>query len=273
MSFTQKKARLTSSVNTNRIIHSTFGVYNGHPMESGTFHLDGVSTTSSPIRLDFIDPAGSMTGHLLPTGNVTDTIQLASGQVLTVSCVDAANPFVFVHRDDLGLDGSESLAEIATSCTATLMEVRARMAVAMGLASSYDSALLVQGTPKIALVGPPCNYTALDGHAVAAGEADVWVRAFSMGKPHPAIQMTGAVCVGAASVVPGSLVHDLVSSSTSDSVVIGHASGAITVRGDCEALHGQPVIKSGSVYRTARRLMEGSVLYLEPPPKIAKPCP
>jgi 2-methylaconitate cis-trans-isomerase PrpF len=48
-----------------------------------------------------------------------------------------------------------------------------------------------------------------------------------------------------------------------DAVVIGHASGKMATQGDAEVTpQGEVVVRSGSVYRTARRLMEGTVLYL-----------
>jgi 2-methylaconitate cis-trans-isomerase PrpF len=82
--------------------------------------------------------------------------------------------------------------------------------------------------------------------------------------------MTGAVCLGAASSIPGSMVNLLVRASQiakgkteRDAVVIGHASGTMATQGDAEVTsQGEVVVRSGSVYRTARRLMEGTVLYL-----------
>ncbi|RSH90434.1 hypothetical protein EHS25_001039 [Saitozyma podzolica] len=261
------------NVNTNRIIHSTFLVKDGMPVEDGNMHLDGVSSPGSPIKLDFVDPSGSMTGKLLPTGTPLEQIQIgpAGGErVFSISCVDAANPFVFVLASELGLTGSETVGQLAAEVTSTLLEIRARAAVRMGLAKSHDQAVLVGGTPKIAIVGPPCDYVTSSGRNVAESEVDVWVRPFSMGRPHPSIQMTGAVCVGAASSIPGSMVNLIVRASQiakgkmqRDAVVIGHASGKMATQGDAEVTpQGEVVVRSGSVYRTARRLMEGTVLYL-----------
>jgi 2-methylaconitate cis-trans-isomerase PrpF len=60
--------------------------------------LDGVSGTGAALRLDFMDPAGSMTGQLLPTGSAVDIIHLPDGRAISVSCIDAANPFVFTGQ-------------------------------------------------------------------------------------------------------------------------------------------------------------------------------
>ena len=250
------------SVNTNRILHGTFAVRGGLPVEHGTFSLDGVSSPGSPIRLDFLDPAGSMTGKLLPTGLPTETVTIPSG-TYRVSCVDAANPFIFVSAEDLGLAGSESVAELHERVGATVMEIRAVMAVRMGLATSPEAARLVMGTPKVAIVGRAKDYTASSGKFVEAESTDIWVRAYSMGRPHPSIPMTGAVCVGAAASIPGTLVHSIVSSVVrSDAVNIGHAGGTMAVTGRSRVEGDQVVVECGSVYRTARRIMEGRVMYL-----------
>jgi len=268
-------------VNTDRIIHSTFAVEHGFPVEQGDLRLDGVGSPGSSIRLDFVDPAGSMTGKLLPTGSPLDTVSIASPLATTgseviaarqdfqVSCVDAANPFVFITASQLGLRGNESVAELA-AITPTLMAIRAAGAVKMGLAKTIEGAVLVSGTPKIAIISAPADYTTSSGRDVSAASTDILVRAYSMGKPHPAIQMTGAVCVGAASAVPGSLVNQVVSEvrqargvPMDAPITIGHVSGTMDIQGEAEVKDGLVEVKSGSVYRTARRLMEGTVLYLD----------
>lgn len=229
-------------------MHSTFQTYGQTPVELGSVRLDAVSGLGSPIRLDFMDPAGSMTGRLLPTGSATDTITLGDHRQVTVSCVDAANPFVFVSYDQLGLPPAPSIQILQKpSLVATVLEIRALAAIKMGLATSIDEAALRMGTPKIALVGP-----------TSSDETDISVRAFSMGKPHPTIQMTGAVCVGAASATPGTVVNAIVQGKRD--LVISHACGTMMVRGQAREEHGEINIVSGSVYRTARRLMEGNVM-------------
>jgi 2-methylaconitate cis-trans-isomerase PrpF len=254
------KVVLIISVNTNRIIHASFAVKDGLPIESGKMMLGGVGSPGAPIRLDFTDPAGSMTGTLLPTGSAVETITIDK-RTLQVSCVDAANPFIFVRASDLGIDGSESLETLHKQYGDVLMDVRAQMAVRMGLARSAEAARLVNGTPKIALVGAPASYTTASGR-VEAEDIDIWVRPYSMGKPHPSIQMTGAVCVAAAAVVPGSVVN-LLARPSGSSLVIGHGGGTMTTEGKSFVDEdGQVVVERGSVYRTARRLMEGTVLYL-----------
>ena len=60
------------NTNTGKIIHSTFDVEDGEAAASGDFSIDGVSGKAARIQLDFMDPAGSKTGKLLPTGSKVD---------------------------------------------------------------------------------------------------------------------------------------------------------------------------------------------------------
>ena len=59
-------------VNTDKIIHSTFNVKDGKPEIEGDYTIAGVYGGASKVRLDYLEPGGSGTGKLLPTGNVID---------------------------------------------------------------------------------------------------------------------------------------------------------------------------------------------------------
>lgn len=195
-----------------------------------------------------MDPAGSMTGHLLPTGSPIDTVILSDSRNITVSCIDAANPFVFVDYSQLGLPLAPSIKILQTpEVVETVLEIRALAAVKMGLAKDIAEAALRMGTPKIALVGKS-----------SVDDTDISVRAFSMGKPHPTIQMTGTVCVGAAAAVPGTVVNAIIQGK--QDIIISHACGTMMVRGQVQMKGGEVSILSGSVFRTARRLMEGNIM-------------
>ena len=95
------------NTNTNKVIEAHVPVRDGKPVIDGDFAIDGVPGTGARITLYFLEPGGSKTGKLLPTGNVQDTITLADGRTIQVSLVDAANPAVFVKATDLGYEGTE----------------------------------------------------------------------------------------------------------------------------------------------------------------------
>ena len=89
------------NTNTGKIIQSTFEVRDGEAMVDGDMEIAGVAGKGAAIQLDFLDPAGSKTGKLLPTDNVVDTID-----GVIVSCVDAGNPCVFVRAEDVDADAA-----------------------------------------------------------------------------------------------------------------------------------------------------------------------
>ena len=96
----------------------------------------------------------------------------------------------------------------------------------------------------------------LSGETLAAGAHDIAVRMISVGQPHRAVPITGAVCLAVAARVPGSIPHRLCTAAQG-AIRIGHASGTTQV--DAEVVDGQA--RHGAVYRSARRLFEGAVVW------------
>jgi 2-methylaconitate cis-trans-isomerase PrpF len=212
-----------------------------------------------------------MTGKLLPSGRAIDVVKLPKNSLglssIEVSLIDAANPFVFVRASDLGLRGNE-LPSVLSAHADVLMAIRCAAAVVMGLALNFEAASMVPGTPKICLCGSPSDYTTTSGRHLLSREMDINVRPFSMGAPHPSLQMTGAVCLAAACAVPGAIPCQIVGEARALSGFGGplrfaHGSGVIETEADVSvSLSGEVDIRSASVYRTARRLFEGKVSYM-----------
>ncbi|KAG8157421.1 hypothetical protein KVR01_012805 [Diaporthe batatas] len=252
------------NTNTGKIIHATFPVILGsgskepEAVAHGDFAIDGVAGTGAPVRLDFIRPAGSRTGKLLPTGGVVDTFDFEAGGPgggnvsIRATCVDVANPCCFVGAADLGVDGRISPSEMEEDpgLMGTLERVRRLAGVRMGLAEAVGD---VPGSvPKIAIVSPCEEEGKGKGESVVA-------RAMSVGQPHKAIPVTVALALAAAAKLPGSVVSECVSGEPGeDGLVIHHASG--TLRVDAE-YDGDGELEKATVFRTARRLMEGRVFW------------
>jgi len=112
--------------------------------------------------------------------------------------------------------------------------------------------------PKVAFVAPPTPFTALDGVAHGADSADVVARVISMGNCHRAFALTVAMCLAVAARVPGTIVQEACRASHGD-VRLGHPSGVLPIAARVVTRDGEPRAESVTVYRTARRLMEGSV--------------
>ena len=95
------------NTNTDKIISEDVQTREGAVVYDGDFQIAGVPGSASPIRLKFIDPAGTLGHGLLPTGHAVDILEVPGYGKVEVSIVDAANPLVFVKAKDLGLTGKE----------------------------------------------------------------------------------------------------------------------------------------------------------------------
>jgi len=251
------------NTNTSKIIVATFPVQGGMAAVDGDCEIDGVAGSGAPIRLDFLAPGGSKTGKLLPSGNAVDRLTLSDGSVIEASLIDAANPCLFVRAADLGLSGTETPSALEKD--ATLMQrleaIRLAGSVAMGLTPDLAAAARMPSIPKIAAIAPSQAFTALSGRVYGAQETDILVRMISVGQPHRAVPITGGLCLAAACRVPGSLAEQMLRPGQSGPLRVGHPSGMLLVDAAAELRDGAAFVPQASLYRTARRLFQGEVLY------------
>lgn len=251
------------NTNTRKLIHAHVPVAGGTAAVSGDFALPGVPGTGARIALDFLDPGGAVTGRLLPTGHARDVLDVPGIGAIAVSLVDATNPVVFVRAKDLGLEGTErpEALDAEPGLAERLEAIRAAAAIRMGLARDAEEATRQSpAVPKVALVAPPAEYRTLAGDRVAPGAVDLVARIVSMGKVHRAFALTGAMCLAVAAHLEGSLTHEAAAGrAPGGDVRIGHPSGILAVTATVTRDAGAPVARAVTVYRTARRLMEGFV--------------
>lgn len=243
------------NTNTGKIVHATFPIANGEACAYGDLAIDGIADTAAPVLLEFIRPAGSKTGTMLPTGNAVDII----GEV-AATCIDVGNPAVFVRAKDFGVMGTMTSDNIDAHPTllSDLDVVRKRAAVKMGLAKRPEE---VPGSiPKICMVARAAAHTLPSGRSIAENEIDVVLRALSVGQPHKAVPVTLALAAAAAAKVDGSIVHEHVSKSHADpsGITLGHASGKLLVNANFDR---DKKLESVTLFRTARRLFEGRVFF------------
>lgn len=253
------------NTNTGKIIVARFPVTDGTLAADGDFELDGVAGTAAPIKLEFLDPGGAKTGKLLPTGNAIDFLDIP-GHGIEASLIDAANPCAFVNAADVGKTGLElpGALEADAAFLETMEAIRQAASVAMGLTADLAAAAKLASIPKVAMVSAPLPSPTLSGRTLAADEMDIVVRMISVGQPHRAVPITGAVCLAVAARVPGSIPHRLCAGSEGP-IRIGHSSGTILVDATVEnGLDGEIRALNGAVFRSARRLFEGKVLYRAP---------
>jgi 2-methylaconitate isomerase len=236
------------NTNTRKIIVAHVPIKDGEAAVEGDFELAGVAGRGARIALDFLEPGGAGTGRLLPTGASCDRL----GGV-EASLVDATNPIAFVRARDLGLTGTETPAQIDAdrTLTARLEALRTAAAQRMGIPGSAS-------VPKIAVVAPPVAFTALDGIPYGPEATDLVARVMSMGNCHRAFALTAAMCLAVAARIPDTVVREACASRDGD-VRLGHPSGVLPVAARVTTRDGAPFAERVTVYRTARRLMEGFI--------------
>lgn len=230
------------NVNTGKIILATVETPGGQVVYRGDTHIAGAPGTASPVRLSFLDAAGSRTGRLLPTGNAQDNIH-----GLMVSLVDCAMPMVMIRAQDLGVHGGETPAEL--DANRALMErmeaIRIEAGARMGIADAGGKVI-----PKPVLLSAPQH----GGH--------LQVRYFMPHHCHTALAITGGVGIATAAATPGTLANTFVGCvPMPGSITLEHPSGALDV-GLSRSSENAPVV--ASVVRTARRLFEGRVFATSP---------
>jgi len=252
-------------VNTNSVIIAEVPVTEGKAAVEGDYEIDGVPGKGAKIMLDFADSAGSVTGKLLPTGNVVDEIFVENVGKIEVSIVDAANPTVFCRSRDVGLKGTETPSEIDADLDLCqrIEAIRGAAAELIGLVKDGKKAAVESPyVPFIAFVSEPKAFTTFTtGKVIKAEDTDLISRLCFMQQTHKAYAVTGAVCTGVAAKIEGTIVNEVLSNrgSESNEVRIGHPAGVISVEVHVEKKNDHFVIKRAAVGRTARRLMEGYV--------------
>ena len=251
------------AANTNKRYVAYVPVCDGHAVVEGDYVIDGVPAPGACIILEFENPAGSLGGKLLPTNTPRQQRDLADTRQVTISIVDAAIPTVFVRASELGV-AATPLAPALDSDRAlqtTLEEIRCRTAVLLGLATSIEEAHeTVQHIPKIVLVGPPAAYTASSGKLVEAGQIDLVARAISMRNTHRTFPGTVSMCTAVAAQVEGTVVHEVTQQRDAQNIRIGHPAGVMEVGATVSHRAGEWYAERVTTTRTARRIMEGSIL-------------
>lgn len=248
------------NTNTAKIIRARFALDDGMAAVDGDFALPGVSGEGAPVALDFLEPGGAKTGRLLPTGNARDMLAVEGVGLIAASMVDAANPCVFVAAADMGVTATEHPEDLERDrhFLDRMEAVRLAASVAMGIAPDLAAAAKIPSVPKVAVVAPPADQPLLDGAVLPAGEMDLLVRMISVGQPHRAVPLTGALCLAVATRVAGSIPAGVCRPDRTQ-IRIAQASGLTVVEAAMETRDGRPHALSASVLRTQRRLMDGFV--------------
>ena len=238
-------------------------ITNGQVQETGDFELDGVTFPAAEVQIEFLDPAddGEDGGAMFPTGNLVDILTVPEVGEFQATFINAGIPTIFLNAEDIGYEGTELQEVINSDATALARfeKIRAYGAKQMGLIQDISEAQKRQHTPKIAFVSKPKAYVSSSGKTIAEQDADLLVRALSMGKLHHAMMGTAAVAIGTAAAIPGTLVNIAAGGGEREAVRFGHPSGTLRVGAQAVLENGQWAVKKAVMSRSARVLMEGWV--------------
>jgi hypothetical protein len=242
------------NTNTGRILVAELEVAGGAAAVEGDFAIDGVPGTGAPVRLDWAATAGGATGALLPTGRVTDLLEVPGlGRPVEVSIVDIGNLSVFFRAEAAGMTGTEGPADLTAGSLEAAAAVKEAAAALLGLPA--DGLVPV----PVAVAEPAAYRSYATGATVAAAGLDLLARVVG-GRPpmlHKAFPGTVGVCTAVAAAIPGTVVALAARRTGGDAFVIGHPSGLLPVWARARAGADGWEVEQAAYARTARRLAEG----------------
>ena len=228
-------------VNIDAKIEAVVETPGGQVNYEGDTAIDGVPGTAAPLRLNFMDVAGSTCGSLLPTGKPIDVID-----GIEVTCMDAAMPVMILAAESVGKTGYESAAELDADkdLFARIETIRRKAGEMMGLGDVSEKVV-----PKVILVAKPRH-----GGTISS-------RYFVPHKTHAAHAVTGGICLACCCLLEDGVAAPFVDLPKEQPypIRIEHPSGEIELLLDADPGKGGITLRSAGTLRTARKLMRGEV--------------
>ena len=207
--------------------------------ETGTFaqegdcHIAGVDGTAAELKVNFLNPAGSKTGKLLPTGNALDLLDIPGHGPIEATILDVSNPIVLVRAEDIGMKGTELPEEINGNkeVCGLLEKIRGTACVKMGFASDLKDATDNQpAVPKVGFFTKPASYRNIEGGETKAEDMDVCARVISFSSAAKGLSSDSRrVPNSVAAFLEGSLLQKVLGAPGRETVRIGHPSGVMTM--------------------------------------------
>lgn len=232
----------TLNTNTRQTIIQTIPTPGRQLPESLTSIVPGTVFPGHSVQLGFLSPEGRTTGKLLPTGDAISQITVGD-TTAEVTLIDAGAPLAVIDAVKFGFPAEtyDDWFDQASTQLESIESIRREAAVAMGLARSPDEA--ERAIPKIGLISRSTD-----------GASDLQVLMLSMGKPHPAMPITGSVGVSVAAQTQGTVVANSLAEPSGHELRIRIPGGVLSTFTEDSSL-GRTV----GVYRTARTLADANL--------------
>ncbi len=218
----------------------------GKVIYEGDYHIDGVGSTGSVIKISFLHPSASQTGAIFPSGKMLDIVD-----GIPVTLIDCGRALVIARACDFNISDEQSneALEEDVELNHAIEAFRLKCAKKMNIAHPC------QTFPRIALVSAP-----------RAKNQSIYARYWSnptARQIHPAMAMTAAMALASAVVSKGTICAQSNKQFDADDhtkeVYIGHAQGEVEI--DITG-HDFPLDVAECTYkRTARLLAKGEVYY------------
>ena len=229
------------TLNTDMQCDITVQTPGGQVSYEGDARIDGVPGTSAPIKINFLDTAGSVADCLLPTGKVLDLID-----GIEVTCIDNGMPLVIFKASAVGRTGYETVEQLNADqdLKARIETLRIACGHAMGLGDVSS-----KNYPKMTLIAPPRS------------GGSICTRSFIPHLCHDAIGVLAAVTVGTACVLEGSAAQGvaMVPAGLAKTISVEHPTGEFSVELEIDPKNPENVV-SAALLRTARLIMRGDVM-------------
>jgi len=212
-----------------------------------SINIDCVPGYGAEVDLKFNNPAGAITGFLLPTGK---TVNDLGSQEKTYKCsiVDCGALYAFFDANEFNLTASESPEKLdqMTGFRTTIEELRSKVS---DLVNDCKGINITKEKVKIAIFSSK-------NEAVSIGNVSLIARVINTYKTHKAYPVTGALCISAATMIDGTLLYKK-SDTNKNCVTIDHPSGVIISTSSTKIVGDDIQVESSSLKRSSRILIQG----------------
>lgn len=232
------------NINTNSTIEEIVQTPNGKVKYDGNAKIDGVPGTAAPIIMNLFDLVGGKTGKQFPTGKLKEEI---NGTPVTI--IDAGSTMVLIKASDLGMKGDENedFFKENTLLMSKIEAIRLEAGLRAGMGDVKDNVL-----PKVGILSAPKD-----------ANHNIQSRYLTPKTLHPSHAVTGAICIGAALKLKGTVASEVgkENGKPREMVVIEHPSGIIEINIEMINKNGEWFLEKAGTIRTVRKIMEGWVYY------------